>query len=272
MPKEPLLSRPSDTRSAGNRADPTPAVRIRQLTKAFGALTIFSEIDLEVHAGETLALIGPSGAGKSTLLRCINLLEEPTSGYLDVLDVRAYANGMMLQGKELARLRVRAGMVFQQFDLFPNMDARSNVSLAQRHVLGRSRREADERSEGLLARVGLSDRATFKPSQLSGGQKQRVAIARALALDPDLLLLDEPTSSIDPELRLEVRAVISELSQAGMTMVLVTHEVEYASRVADRMAFLSDGRLVEVGPPDELLNRPKSERTAAFLSAIRGEH
>lgn len=262
----------TDTSTDGGAAPAGPAISVGNLTKHFGSVEVIKGVSFAVQPGEVLSIIGPSGTGKSTLIRCLNLLEVPTSGTVDVLGDRICAAGAVtLKERELARLRLRAGMVFQTFNVFPNLSVVDNVSLAQRHVLGRGKDESRAVSIRLLERVGLADRAEFKPDQLSGGQKQRVAIARALALEPEVLLLDEPTSSIDPELRVEVRAVIDELAAGGMTMVMVTHEIRYAARLSDRVLFLADGVIVESGKPEDVIHNPQQERTQRFLSAIEDE-
>jgi ABC-type polar amino acid transport system ATPase subunit len=231
---------------------------------------IFRDVSLSVERGEVLGLIGPSGTGKSTFLRCLNLLEPPTSGAVYLDDQALYDNRVLLRQRELTVLRRKLGMVFQHFNLFPNMSALDNVVLAQVHGLGRSKDQARDRATDLLTRVGLASAMNRRPAELSGGQQQRVAIARALALDPDALLLDEPTSSIDPELRVEVRSVISELAQSGVTMVVVTHELDFVSRVATRVAFMADGTVIEQGQARTVLEQPEHERTKQFIAAVRG--
>ena len=232
--------------------------------KSFGDLHVLRGVDLEVDRGGVVCVIGPSGGGKSTLLRCINLLEPPDQGRI------------LLEGKEITGsdkgdvnyVRRRVGMVFQQFNLFPHKRAIENVSLAQETVLGRSKEEARAKSRALLERVGLSDKVSEYPERLSGGQQQRVAIARALAMDPHVMLFDEVTSALDPELIKEVLDVMRELAADGMTMVVVTHEMSFAADVADRVAFMDGGVIVEEGPPDRLLSNPHQERTRQFLGAV----
>jgi ABC-type polar amino acid transport system ATPase subunit len=232
--------------------------------KSFGPLHVLRGVDLSVERGGVVCVIGPSGSGKSTLLRCINLLEPPDKGRI------------LLEGKEITGaakdevnfVRRRVGMVFQQFNLFPHKRAIENISLAQETVLGRSRQEARVKSKALLERVGLSDKVDEYPERLSGGQQQRVAIARALAMDPHVMLFDEVTSALDPELVKEVLDVMRELAADGMTMVVVTHEMGFAREVADHVVFLDDGVVVEEGPPSVLLSAPREERTKRFLGLV----
>jgi polar amino acid transport system ATP-binding protein len=244
-----------------------PLIRLDKLGKQYGTHTVLGGIDLEVHAGNVMAIIGPSGSGKSTLLRCINYLEPPSSGTVTLDGIRLEA-GMATSRKDLVALRRSVGMVFQSFNLFPHMSVLRNVSLAQERVMGRSRREADERSMQLLSRVGLADKALQYPLRCSGGQQQRVAIARALALDPKVMLFDEPTSSLDPELGLEVLAVMRELADDGMTMIVVTHEMRFAENVSDTVLVMADGVIVEQGPSIEVMRNPQQERTRRFLRAV----
>jgi polar amino acid transport system ATP-binding protein len=254
---------PSDSYRAASR----PAVRLEHLTKAFGPHVVLADINLSVDPGEVLAIIGPSGSGKSTLLRCINFLEPPDSGTVTVGNVML-AGGRPARRAEVTRLRKDLGMVFQSFNLFPHMTVLRNVSLAQERVLGRSRKEADEASRHLLARVGLTDKAQQYPSRCSGGQQQRIAIARALALDPKVMLFDEPTSSLDPELGFEVLAVMRGLAESGMTMIVVTHEMGFAENVSDHVAVMADAVIVEHGPSREVIRRPQSDRAMRFLRAV----
>ena len=248
-------------------------LRVTGLVKRFGANEVLRGIDLAVERGERIAILGSSGSGKSTLLRCLNFMELPTSGQIE-LDgqllgregrggARAYRDG------ELIGVRQRIGMVFQQFNLFPHMTALGNVMEGLRTVRRQSKAEAQARAEKELARVGLVDKAGQYPAHLSGGQKQRVAIARALAMDPELLLFDEPTSALDPELVGEVLATIRSLADEGRTMLLVTHELGFAYHVATRVIFLADGAIHEQGTPDEVLRAPKQPRTRAFLDSHR---
>ena len=249
-------------------------VRIEQLDKSFGPHQVLFDIDLEVAAGETVCLIGPSGSGKSTLLRCINHLEDINYGSITVDDeLIGYRleKGRLheLREKEACSKRVEIGMVFQHFNLFPHMTAVENVSFAPMKVKGEDKASARAYARELLARVGLSGKEDFYPSQLSGGQQQRVAIARALAMRPKLMLFDEPTSALDPELVGEVLAVMKDLAlTGGITMIVVTHEMGFAREVGDRVIFMDAGRIVEQGPPEQVLGEPEHERTRAFLSAV----
>nr|WP_280529979.1 amino acid ABC transporter ATP-binding protein [Paraburkholderia rhynchosiae] len=225
-------------------------------------------MSFEMRAGEVIAIIGPSGSGKSTLLRCINQLEPPTEGKVTIGDVTIEA-GHTPARRELVTLRRRIGMVFQSFNLFPHLSVLRNVSLAQERTMGRSRKEADERSLELLDRVGLASKASQFPVRCSGGQQQRIAIARALALEPEIMLFDEPTSALDPELGLEVLGVMKELASSGMTMIVVTHEMHFAESVSDRVIIMADGRILEQGPSEQVMRRPTTERAAKFLNAVR---
>jgi polar amino acid transport system ATP-binding protein len=238
---------------------------VKALRKSFGELEVLRGIDLVVGRGEVVCVLGPSGSGKSTLLRCINLLEPPDGGEI------------LLEGKELSGaakrgdvdyVRRRVGMVFQQFNLFPHKTARENVSLAQRTVLDRSKAEANQKAEALLARVGLGDKLDQYPERLSGGQQQRVAIARALAMDPHVMLFDEVTSALDPELIKEVLDVMRELASEGMTMVVVTHEMGFARDVGDRVVFMDEGMVIEEGDPKQVLDDPREDRTKRFLGLV----
>jgi polar amino acid transport system ATP-binding protein len=232
------------------------------LVKRFGAHTVLNGVDLTVSEGETIALIGPSGSGKSTLLRCVNRLEEPSGGRI------LFQGEPVVAGPKLRAMRARMGMVFQHFNLFTHMSVLGNVIEAPMQVLKLPRAQAEARGRELLARVGLADKCDAYPSQLSGGQKQRVAIARSLAMEPKLLLLDEITSALDPELVGEVLQVIRALAKQGMTMLIVTHEMGFAREVADRVIFMDGGRIVETGPPDALFVRPQSDRLRQFLRAV----
>jgi polar amino acid transport system ATP-binding protein len=238
-------------------------IRYRGVTKRYGAFEALSGVDLDVHAGEVVCLIGPSGSGKSTLLRCTNALETIDGGEIEF-------EGAQLPRDEraLREVRRRMGMVFQSFELFPHLTALHNVAEAPRTVLKARRAEAEDRARAMLAKVGLSDKASNYPAALSGGQQQRVAIARALAMRPRLLLLDEVTSALDPELVAEVLDVIRELADSGMTMLIATHEMSFARDIATRVAFLADGQIVEQSPPSELFTAPQDERTQRFLRRI----
>jgi polar amino acid transport system ATP-binding protein len=241
--------------------------------KRFGHVEVLKGIDIEVAPREVLVLLGPSGSGKSTFLRCINHLENIDGGRLSVDgDLVGYRqNGgklFELRENEIARKRAEIGMVFQRFNLFPNMTALGNVTCAPVHVQGVKREAAEKRARELLDRVGLSDKAKAYPSALSGGQQQRVAIARALAMDPKLMLFDEPTSALDPELVGEVLDVMKQLARDGMTMIVVTHEMGFAREVGDRVVFMDDGVVVEQGVPSEVFANPRHDRTKAFLSKI----
>ncbi len=239
-------------------------VSIQHLEKSFGDLQVLRDVNIEVAKGEVVVVLGPSGSGKSTMLRCINLLETPTGGKI------------FIEGEEITdpktninKLREHVGMVFQQFNLFPHLSAKKNVMLAQQKVLKRSKEEAEKIALEELERVGLGERADYMPSQLSGGQQQRVAIARALAMEPHVMLFDEATSALDPELVRGVLDVMRDLAKQGMTMVVVTHEMQFARDVADRVIFMADGVVVEEGTPDEVFNNPKHERTRDFLGHIQ---
>jgi len=240
------------------------AVQVQHLTKSFGrGRAALADVSLEIRAGEMVALIGASGSGKSTLLRCINLLEPIDEG-------RIFLGGEELTaaGVDENRARRRIGIVFQAFNLFPHMSVLGNVTLAPRRVLGLSKDEAEEQATALLGRFGLADKRDDYPDRLSGGQQQRVAIVRALAMRPELMLLDEVTSALDPELVAEVLNVIRELAEGGMTMLIATHEMSFARDIANRVCFLDQGRILEQGPPDEIFSRPKEQRTQQFLERI----
>jgi polar amino acid transport system ATP-binding protein len=236
-------------------------LKVSGLAKTFGPHAVLRGIDLDVQAGERIAILGASGSGKSTLLRCLNFMEMPDRGTV-ALDGQVIGR----RESELVKVRQRIGMVFQQFNLFPHMTAIGNVMEGLRTVRHMAKADARARAERELARVGLADKAETYPAHLSGGQKQRVAIARALAMDPELLLFDEPTSALDPELVGEVLNVIRALAEEGRTMLLVTHELGFAYHVATRVIFLADGTIHEQGTPDEVLKHPKTERTQAFLA------
>ena len=236
-------------------------ISIRNLKKSFGRVEVLKGVNLDIAEKEVVVIIGPSGSGKSTLLRCINYLEEPTSGEITV-------DGMKLGETDINKVRAEVGMVFQRFNLFPHMTAMDNITLAPMKVRGISREEAETVAMRLLAKVGLADRAAAYPEQLSGGQQQRVAIARALAMKPKVMLFDEPTSALDPEMVKEVLQVMKDLAQEGMTMAVVTHEMGFAREVGDRVLFVDQGVILEQGTPEEIFSRPKEVRTREFLSKI----
>lgn len=234
-----------------------------ELRKNFGKLEVLKGITTKVDRGEVISIIGPSGSGKSTFLRCINLLEEPTSGEVYIEGV-----SVMEHKKDINKLRQKVGMVFQQFNLFPHLKVIDNVALAPMKVKKLDKEAVYARAQQLLARVGLSDKAEAYPAQLSGGQKQRVAIARALAMDPDVILFDEPTSALDPEMVGEVLDVMKQLAKDGMTMVVVSHEMGFAREVSDRVLFMDAGTIAEEGTPAQIFSNPKNERTKAFLGKV----
>ena len=248
-------------------ADHPVGVTLSKVHKQFGDHVVVNDVSLEVAPGQVVSIIGPSGAGKSTLLRCINLLERPDSGEITVGDVTIHPESGVT-AKDLTNLRRTAGMVFQSFNLFPHLTVLRNISIAQERVLGRPREEADKRSRELLARVGLAEKADTYPTRSSGGQQQRIAIARALAMAPKVMLFDEPTSALDPELGLDVLNVMRELADEGMTMIIVTHEMHFAQDVSDRVVVMADGRIIEQGPPNQVLVKPENERTKRFLRAV----
>jgi polar amino acid transport system ATP-binding protein len=248
-------------------------IRSEQVHKSFGAQEVLKGVDLVVAEREVLCLIGPSGSGKSTFLRCINHLEKIDAGRLwvdgELMGYREHGGRLYeMKERDVAAQRRRIGMVFQQFNLFPHLTALENIAEAPIRVKRQSRAQAHERARELLTMVGLGDRGGAYPSMLSGGQQQRVAIARALAMDPRLMLFDEPTSALDPELVGEVLDVMRRLAEAGMTMVVVTHEMGFAREVGDQLVFMDGGVVVEHGPPREVINHPRQERTQAFLSKV----
>ena len=247
-------------------AGATPVIELRHVEKHFGDLHVLKDINIEVDRGEVLVVIGPSGSGKSTLCRTINRLETIDSG-----EILIEGKPLPQEGKELTRTRAELGMVFQQFNLFAHKTILDNVTLGPTEVLGVSKAEAEKRAMELLSRVGVAEQAGKVPAQLSGGQQQRVAIARSLAMNPKAMLFDEPTSALDPEMINEVLDVMVELARGGMTMVVVTHEMNFARRVADRVIFMADGAIVEQGTPDEFFDHPKTQRARDFLNSIK-EH
>jgi polar amino acid transport system ATP-binding protein len=239
------------------------ALQIEGLRKSFGRNEVLRGVDLDVEEHEVVCLIGASGSGKSTLLRCVNLIEPVDAGRIVV-----HGDEITRRGTDVNRIRRRIGIVFQAFNLFPHMTVLRNVTLAPQAALGRSRAEAETRARELLARFGLADKARDYPDRLSGGQQQRVAIVRALAMEPELMLLDEVTSALDPELVAEVLEVIRELAAGGMTMLIATHEMAFARDIADRVCFLDDGVILEQGPPGEIFSAPREPRTQQFLERI----
>ena len=237
-------------------------IEIKGLKKSFGDLHVLKGIDLHIDEREVVVIIGPSGSGKSTLLRCINFLEEPTDGTITV-------DGIPMDSeKNINKVREEVGMVFQRFNLFPHMTVLDNITLAPMKVRKVARSKAEQTAQDLLDRVGLGDKADAYPNQLSGGQQQRVAIARALAMNPKVMLFNEPTSALDPEMVGEVLDVMQRLAETGMTMVIVTHEMGFAREVGTRLLFVDGGYIVEQGKPKEVFENPKEERTKAFLSKI----
>jgi glutamate transport system ATP-binding protein len=241
----------------------SPLLQMERVNKFFGELHVLQDIDLSVDAGEVVVVVGPSGSGKSTLCRTINRLEPIDSG-----TIRLDGRPLPTEGRELARLRSAVGMVFQQFNLFAHMRVLDNVTLGPVKVRGQSKQQAERRAREVLARVGVEDQAHKLPAQLSGGQQQRVAIARALAMDPKLLLFDEPTSALDPEMINEVLDVMRDLATAGMTMMVISHEMGFARSAANRVVFMDNGRILEAAPPEEFFANPRTERAKDFLSKI----
>ncbi|WP_343008837.1 amino acid ABC transporter ATP-binding protein [Clostridium celatum] len=238
-------------------------IRVSNLHKSFGKNDVLKGIDEHIEKGEVVVVIGPSGSGKSTFLRCLNLLEEPTSG-----EIIFEGNSLMEKGMDINKIREKMGMVFQQFNLFPHKTVLQNLTIAPMKVKKLSAEDAKKKAMSLLDRVGLANKATAYPSSLSGGQKQRIAIARALAMEPDVMLFDEPTSALDPEMVGEVLSVMKDLAKEGMTMVVVTHEMGFAREVGDRILFMDNGNIVEQGTPEEIFNNPKNPRTIDFLSKV----
>ncbi len=238
-------------------------IKVNNLTKNYGELQVLKNINANISEGEVVCVIGPSGSGKSTFLRCLNLLENPTSGEI-------FINNMQINKKDvnLNDMRQKLGMVFQNFNLFPHMSVIENITLAPIKVMKMAKNDAEKMAKALLKRVGLEDKANVYPTSLSGGQKQRVAIARALAMNPEVMLFDEPTSALDPEMVGEVLEVMKSLADKGMTMVIVTHEMGFAREVADRIIFMDEGLILEEGTPEQIFNYTKSERTQAFLSKV----
>lgn len=238
-------------------------IHVSNLHKSFGKNDVLKGIDEHIKKGEVVVVIGPSGSGKSTFLRCLNLLEQPTSG-----EIIFEGSSLTQKGVDINKIREKMGMVFQQFNLFPHKTVLQNLTIAPMKVKKLSSDEAKKKAMALLERVGLSNKATAYPSSLSGGQKQRIAIARALAMEPDVMLFDEPTSALDPEMVGEVLNVMKDLAKEGMTMVVVTHEMGFAREVGDRILFMDNGNIVEQGTPEEIFNNPKNPRTIDFLSKV----
>jgi len=238
-------------------------IEVKNLEKSFGKNHVLRGINETINEGEVVCIIGPSGSGKSTFLRCLNLLEQPTSGEV-ILD----GEKINAPDRDIDKIREKLGMVFQNFNLFPHMSVLDNITMAPIKVKGQARGEAEAEARRLLDVVGLLDKAEAYPSSLSGGQKQRVAIARALAMKPEIMLFDEPTSALDPEMVGEVLAVMKQLAEDGMTMVIVTHEMGFAREVADRVLFIDGGVILEQGTPEEIFGNPQNERTQTFLSMV----
>ena len=257
---KPVMQRGQATGVAAVEPAPEALLRLDRIVKSFGDNLVLDGIDLEVASGEVLVVIGPSGSGKSTLLRCVNLLEPLDSG--TIVFEGAEITG---KGTDVSSVRQRIGMVFQQFNLFPHLTVLDNLTLAARRIRKLDRRDAEARAQVLLAQVGLEEKAHQHPHQLSGGQQQRVAIARALMMEPHVMLFDEVTSALDPELVGEVLVVMRDLARDGMTMLVVTHEMQFAREVGDRLVFMDDGKIVEQGVPADVLDRPQEERTRRFL-------
>ena len=240
-------------------------IKVNNLEKKFGQNLVLKDINMEVQKGEVVTIIGSSGSGKSTLLRCLNLLEEPTSGEI------LYKNENILDKKfDLRAYRTKVGMVFQNFNLFENKTVLQNCTLSQEKVLKISKKDAEEKAKKFLQLVGMDQYINAKPSQISGGQKQRVAIARALCMDPEVLLFDEPTSALDPEMVGEVLEVMTKLAKKGITMIVVTHEMDFAREVSTRVLFMNEGIILEEGSPEEIFTNPKNQRTKDFLKRYMG--
>lgn len=241
-------------------------IEVTHMKKSFGSLDVLKDVSFEIQKNEVIAVIGPSGSGKSTMLRSLVHLEEINGGSIKVQDQYLVKDGVYSSPPQIKAITSRMGMVFQHFNLFPHLTVQENLGLAPKHVKKQSKEEVRTNGAALLQKVGLSDKADVHPGNLSGGQKQRVAIARALMMNPDIMLFDEPTSALDPELTGEVLAVIKQLAEEHMTMVIVTHEMSFAKEVADRIIFMDHGQVVEAGTPDQIFNQPKMERTREFLN------
>jgi ABC-type polar amino acid transport system ATPase subunit len=266
MSEAPMSEAPAPAAVAAGTAGEAgtrPHIELSGVCKSFGPAQVLRDVDLSVDRGETVCIVGPSGSGKSTLLRCVNMLAAPTSG-----TVRLDGLELTSPRTDLNQARTRVGMVFQGFNLFPHMSARRNITFPLRRVLRLPRAEAEERASALLDRVGLRQHDAKRPAQLSGGQQQRVAIARALAMRPEVMLFDEATSSLDPEMVKEVLTVMQDLASSGMTMLVVTHEMGFAREAATRVAFMDQGRVAEVGPARQTLTEPRTERLRQFLSMV----
>lgn len=268
----------TDTISKGQDAGDTPMIRVKNVRKSYGDLQVLDGISFDVHRGEVLAIIGRSGSGKSTMLRCINLLEEYDDGEIllegDLIGYRDLGNGRRRRQSEseMAAVRTEIGMVFQSFNLFPHRNVLDNVTLAPINVKGINPREAEDLAGALLEKVGLADKVAEFPSRLSGGQQQRVAIARALAMQPKVMLFDEVTSALDPELVGEVLQVMQQLAEEGMTMLIVTHEISFARDVGTQLIFINDGKIAQQGKPADVLENPESEGLQTFLQRFRASH
>jgi polar amino acid transport system ATP-binding protein len=239
-------------------------IRIRNLSKHYGDLVVLKDVNVDIHKGEVITVIGPSGTGKSTLLRCLNLLETPTGGNIFIDEIP-----LLDKGTNVPKIRQRMGMVFQSFNLYAHLTVLENLTLGPVKLLGRSKAEAAARAIELLKIVGLAEKVYSLPEELSGGQKQRVAIARCMAMEPEILLFDEPTSALDPTMVSEVLAVIRRLSKEGMTMVIVTHEMEFARNISSRVFYMDEGIIYEEGPPEQIFENPVREKTKAFIHRIR---
>ncbi|HRI46698.1 MAG TPA: amino acid ABC transporter ATP-binding protein, partial [Ignavibacteriaceae bacterium] len=239
-------------------------IRVEKLSKVFGNVTVLKEINVEIHKGEIISIIGPSGTGKSTFLRCLNLLEQPTSGkiFIDKIDI-------LDKNTNVPKLRQKMGMVFQSFNLFNHLTVLENLTIGQTKLLKRTKAEAESRGHELLKLVGLSEKEDNYADELSGGQKQRVAIARCLSMDPEIILFDEPTSALDPTMVSEVLAVIRRLAKEGMTMAIVTHEMDFARDVSNRVFYMDEGIIYEDGSPQQIFDSPQKEKTRAFINRIR---
>ena len=248
-----------------SNAAQAPVIELRHVDKHYGDLHVLKDINLKVNKGEVVVIIGPSGSGKSTMCRTINRLETVDSG-----EILIEGKPLPQEGKELAQMRAELGMVFQGFNLFAHKTILENVTLGPIEVLGMKKDEAEKKAMELLARVGVAEQAQKVPAQLSGGQQQRVAIARSLAMDPKAMLFDDPTSALDPEMINEVLDVMVRLAKKGMTMIVVTHEMNFARRVADRVIFMADGQIIEMGTPDEFFDHPQTKRAQDFLNSIKG--